>query len=242
MPSSLHYPARLQPMRQMVALASERVPGFFPGVPVGRLPECRGYHSGCESRHCPACSRRNYYKLEHRLAEAVRKIPSPNLRLATFIAADCPLDELRFTASEVASAGRNMLRQIPSLRGWFLRQEVSRYRDGMFHPHIHVLLDTKPGYHSGRNCMSVRKWEQAWAASLPSDLHRVQSAPVVIARVKDTQDDFRRVLHYICKSPWENSEFDGLEGTVDSAVGITDQVEAMARLRRYADFGSLSIH
>lgn len=224
-------------MREMVAMASERVPGFFSGVPVGRLPQCGGYHFGCESRHCPACSRRNYYKLEHRLAEAVRKIPSPNLRLATFIAADCPLDKLRFTVSEVAAAGRKMLGQVPSLRGWFLRQEVSRYRDGMFHPHIHVLLDTKPGYHSGRNCMSVLKWEQAWASSLPTDLHNVRSAPVVVDRVKDTEEDMRRVLHYICKSPWENSGDDDLEVSVDSALGITDQIEAMARMRRYACSG-----
>jgi hypothetical protein len=228
-------------MRGVVALVAKPIPGFFAGIPVGRLPACLGYKSGCESPYCPACSRRNYFKLERKLYRAANRIPASRLRFATFIAADCSVEELRFMVKEVSAAGRKMLRQVPSLSGWFMRQEVFHHQDRMYHPHLHVLLDTTRGYHSGRNCMSEEKWTRLWLSILPKELHNLQSPPAKIARMGNRDRDLTRTLRYLCKSPWEGTDGDGLEGTVDTALRITDQIKATARLRRYASSGTLSI-
>ncbi len=235
------YPTPLRSMRGLVAIAAEPIPGFFPGIAVGRLPACLGYKSGCESPYCPACSRRSHFKLEKRLTRVARRIPTTRLLFATFITADCPIDELRFTVKEVSAAGRKMLRGIASLHGWFMRQEVSWHARDLFHAHLHILLDAKQGYHSGRNCMSEAKWRDRWLSLLPEDLHNVQSRTAVIQRLGTTQEDRQRTLHYICKSPWEGTEGDSTEGLEEAAFAITDQIKATARLRRYASSGTLSI-
>lgn len=232
------YPANLRQLHTLIADAVIGFPGLWQGIPVsGRMRDCWGYRSACGSPYCPACSRSSYSKLERKLKGAVGVVPRRRLWFATFTAADCADDALRFTIKEVSEAGRKMLKAIRSLNGWFLRQEVSRYDSGVFHVHLHALLDAKPGYHSGRNSMSLTKWEEAWKTSLLSDMHTVQVAPVDIQRVTDVGG----IVHYLCKSPWSDAIGDTDEETIDSVVEICNQLRQTTGLRRYASAGSLSI-
>jgi hypothetical protein len=157
------YPARLRELHKLIASEVDAIPGFWRGIPVsGRMRNCFGHRSGCGSPFCPACSQRSHFKLQWTLWRAVQPIDSSRLWFATFTAADCSDDALRFTVKEVSEAGRKMLKGVRSLNGWFMRQEVSRFGSGRYHAHIHALIDAGPSYHSGRYSMSAAKWEDAW--------------------------------------------------------------------------------
>lgn len=212
------------------------IPGFVQPIRIGRLQICAGFRAGCESPYCPACSRRSYYNLQRRLLRVTRTITPQRFRWATFTAADCSDSELRATVKIVAQCARDMFRQIPSLEGWFMRPEASASGPARYHPHIHALLHVKPGYHSGRNCMSSAKWRAAWSAALPEPLHSVQSVPVLIKRV----DDVNRLVRYLCKSPWHRAHLGTIDEKIESVIRINEQIRAMAGLRRYACFGSLA--
>jgi len=232
------YPAKLRELHSLIATDVNAIPGLWRGIPVsGRMRNCFGHKSGCGSPYCPACSQSSHFKLEQMLKQAVDAIDPSRLWFATFTAADCSDDALRFTVKQVSDAGRKMLKGVKSLNGWFMRQEVSRYGPGRYHAHIHALIDTKPGYHSGRNSMSAMKWEEAWSSALPSDMHSVQFAPVVIKRVTATKG----IIRYLSKSPWSEAIGESTEETIDSVVEICNQLLLTTGLKRYASSSSLSI-
>lgn len=66
----------------------------------------------------------------------------------------------------------------------------------------------------------------------------MQADPVVIEPVYDAEG----IVKYLCKSPWHDAKGESLEEKVESVIRISDQIRAITRLRRYASFGSLSIH
>ncbi len=218
-------------------LAAEGVPGISPDIQIGRMKNCAGNRSSCESPYCPACSGKNYHKLQRRLMRVAKEIPQSQLRFATFVIEDCSGFELRGIAKATSAIARDMLRSVPSLNGWFMRQEAKPSSPGRYHPHIHVLMDVKAGYSSGRNCMSVLKWRGLWEAALPDDLHSVQQKPVVIKSVYDVAG----IVKYLCKSPWSKAHGETFEEKLLSVIRISDQISDMARLRRYASSGTLSV-
>jgi hypothetical protein len=238
MPAGPDYPAKLRELHGLISSAIDPLPGIWRGIPVsGRMRDCFGRQSRCGSPYCPSCSQGSFFKMEQALRRSVSRVNASRLWFATFTAADCSDDALRFTVKEVAGAGVRMLKGIRSLNGWFLRQEVSRYDSGVYHAHLHAVLDTKRGYRSGRNTMSITKWEEAWRVSLPVDLHTVQVAPVDIQRVTDVEG----IVRYLCKSPWSDAVGESDEETIDSVVEICSQLQRTTGLRRYASAGSLSI-
>jgi hypothetical protein len=139
-----------------------------------------------------------------------------------------------------------MLKEIPSHHGWFLRREASPMAPGYFHPHVHILLHVKPGYSSGRNCMSEAKWSTAWEKVLPGELRSTQGRPVLVESV----DSPESVVRYITKSPFLKangkpnsfeSDDERLVHRIEAAIHLNTLITATARMRRYVASGTLSL-
>jgi len=241
MPAGREYPKWLRRLHQTVALDAEGIPGLTPSVYVGRMQNCAGFKSGCGSPYCPACSRRTFYALQQRLMSVVHPIPARNLRFATFTVADCPDMELRPNLKFITECARTMLKGIASLRGWFIRKEVSRtINPGYYHPHLHVLLHVAPGYTSGRNTMSLAKWRDAWMRAIPQELQvedRPDYDPVHVQSVPSVEG----IVKYVTKGPSHDARGTEIEESINDAVEIDALLVAIARMRRYSCSGTLTL-
>jgi len=240
-PAGSDYPKWLKKLHQAVAMDAEGIPGLTRTVYVGRMQNCAGFKSGCGSPYCPACSRRVFYGLQQRLMSVARAVPARNLRFGTFTVADCSDMELRSNLKFVTECARTMLNGIASLRGWFIRKEVSRtINPGYYHPHLHVLLHVAPGYTSGRNTMSLAKWRDAWARAIPVELQvldRPDYDPVDVRRVTKVEG----IVKYVTKGPWHDVSGTEIEETINDAVEIDALLFAVARMRRYSCSGTLTL-
>jgi Replication protein len=159
-------------------------------------------------------------------------MPLSRLRFGTFTAADVPIEDLRQTAKAVSQSARKMLSSLPALAGTFTAFEASVNKmDGQFHPHIHVLMDTKAGYFGGRNGMnSSARWEEKWRQSLPVALQNMQS-PVV-----KPVTDIPGLTCYVTKQRW----FTGI--TDEQIADTVAQIQALHNLPRYRAVGSLAVN
>ncbi len=220
---------------------AEGIPGLTRTVYIGRMQNCAGFKSGCGSPYCPACSSRMFYGLRQRLMNVAGRIPARNLRFGTFTVADCSDMELRANLKFVTECALTMLKGIPSLRGWFIRKEVSRTSSaGYYHPHLHVLMHVSPGYTSGRNTMSRAKWREAWMRAIPEELEvqgRPDHDPVDVQSVTDVEG----IVKYVTKSPWHDASGARIEESIDDAVEIDALLFAIARMRRCSYFGTLTL-
>ncbi|HKF50657.1 MAG TPA: protein rep [Terracidiphilus sp.] len=220
---------------------SEGIPGLTRGYYIGRMENCAGFKSGCGSPYCPACSRRMFYALQRRLLSVVQDIPARELRFGTFTVADCSDMELRANLKFVTQCATDMLKAVPSLRGWFIRKEVSRSPSpGYYHPHLHVLMHVAPGYTSGRNTMSREKWSAEWMRAIPEEL-QVQGRPDYEPADVQSVTDVEGIVKYITKSPWHDAFGPRIEDGIDDAVEIDALLFAIARTRRYAASGTLKL-
>jgi hypothetical protein len=238
MTTDSRYPAAFRAAHTLIYEYSRAIAGIFPGIETRRLPTCLGTRSGCESPYCPSCSKRRFFKLEKRLWKVASRLDPSELRYLTFLVADCSDFELRSTAKGVKAVAIQMLKDNPSLQGWFMRLEVTPTpkRPGMFHPHIHVLAHFKPESLSGGNSVSLRKWQTAWKSRLPEDA-RTRKKPVVI----DPVDELDRAAGYICKSPWYRAGRQGPRRIHSYAIHMLDMIAAMAHLPSYKSSGTLDV-
>ena len=182
-----------------------------------------------------------FYGLRQRLMSVVSCIPAHDLRFGTFTVADCSDMELRANLKFMTECARAMLKGIPSLRGWFIRKEVSRTSSaGYYHPHLHILMHVAPGYTSGRNTMSRRKWREAWLRAIPEELQE-QGRPDYDPAHLQSVTNVERTVKYITKSPWHDANGTDIEESIDDAVEIDALLFAIARVRRYSCFGTLTL-
>jgi Replication protein len=236
-----NYPKWLRKLHQAVTMDAEGIPGLTRSAYVGRMQNCAGFKSGCGSPYCPACSRRVFYALQQRLMSVARPIPDRNLRFATFTVADCSDIELRPNLKFITECARTMLKEIPSLRGWFIRKEVSRAPSpGYYHPHLHILLHVAPGYTSGRNTMSRAKWRDAWTRTIPEELQVQERHDHDLVDVQSVTN-VEGIVKYLTKGPWHDASGTDVEQSIDDAVEIDALLFATAGMRRYSCFGTLTL-
>jgi hypothetical protein len=231
----------MRKLHQAVVMDAEGIPGLTRSVYIGRMESCAGFKYGCGSPYCPACSTRIFYGLQQRLMEVVARIPARHLRFGTFTVADCSDMDLRANLKFVTECARTMLKGIPSLRGWFIRKEVSRsLRAGHYHPHLHVLMHITPGYSSGRNTMSLAKWRDAWIGAIPEEL-QVQGRPDYEPADVQNVTNVEGIVKYVTKSPWHNASGTRIEESISDAVEIDALLFAVAGTRRYSCSGTLRL-
>jgi Replication protein len=245
-PVGPRYPTDLKELHTQMCFGAEGIPGLSETIRLGRMQNCAGFQSGCESRYCPACSIRHHYKLRRRLWNVVKDIPASSLRIGTFTMADCTDLSLRPIITFLNRCAQEMLSAIPSLQGWFLRWEASPAAPGYFHPHVHILMHVKAGYTSGRNTMSAAKWAKAWTQAIPEELWSTQRHPAFVESVRNLQS----VVRYISKSPFQKangrpnsfeSDDERMMHRIEAAIHLNSLLTQTAKMQKYRSGGTLSL-
>lgn len=95
--------------------------------------------------------------------------PTARYLFLTLTVKNCPLGELRSTLAEMNRAWKRLTlrKQFPAI-GSARSTEVTRGKDGLAHPHFHVLMMVEPNYFS-RNYLSQLDWTKLWQSCLQVD-------------------------------------------------------------------------
>lgn len=167
----------------------------------------------CRVRHCPICQWRRSLMWIARFRKAApfidRDYPTARYLLLTLTVKNCPVGELRQTLTHMTESWKRLTqrKQFPAI-GFARSTEVTRSKDGLAHPHFHVLLAVEPRYFIGRNYLSQAAWTELWRSCL-----QVEYVPVVDIRA--------------CKP---RQRFSGDESVPDAPQGI---VLALSEVFKY---------
>lgn len=198
-------------------------------------PECNirymvgGAHL-CKDRLCPICSWRRAKALSRRLRDIVSN-NSGRYILLTLTVKNCNWSRLKTTVKNMLCAWGKMSRRARFKRafsGWVRTLEITRGKDGLAHPHLHVLLQTTDEYFSKGSSLWVPQdeWATLWARALG-----VEYRPVVDVRaVKDIGGAIKEVTKYIAK----DAQVSGL-----SDDDFLAYAEAVAGVRTWAAGGTM---
>lgn len=198
-------------------------------------PECNirymvgGAHL-CKDRLCPVCSWRRAKALSRRLKDIVSD-NSGRYVLLTLTVKNCDWSKLKTTIKNMLCAWGKLSRRARFKRafsGWVRTLEITRGKDGLAHPHLHILLQTTEGYFSKTGSLWIPQdeWAILWARALGVDYR-----PVVDVRaVKDVGGAIREVTKYIAK----DAQVSGL-----SDDDFLAYAEAVAGVRTWAAGGTM---
>jgi plasmid rolling circle replication initiator protein Rep len=156
----------------------------------------------CRVRHCPVCQWRRSLRWKAKAHQAIPKVmedyPKYRWLFVTLTLKNCQIDQLRKTLKWVNESFKRFskLKVFPA-QGWIKSVEVTRGKDGLAHPHLHILMLVKPSYFH-HDYLSQAKWVDLWQQCL-----RVDYKPIldVQAIKKDLAPHFiiPEILKYQCK-------------------------------------------
>lgn len=184
----------------------------------------------CKDRLCPTCAWRRARALARRLKEIVSYNPGRYV-LLTLTVKNCSWSDLQDHLKKMMSAWGKMSRRARFKRafsGWVRTLEITRGKDGLAHPHLHILLHTTEEYFSKGSSLWIPQDElvNMWRKCLG-----VQYAPVVdIRAVKDIGGAVAEVTKYIAKDAQ-------VEGLADD--DFLAYAEAIAGVRTWAAGGTM---
>jgi plasmid rolling circle replication initiator protein Rep len=156
----------------------------------------------CRVRLCPICqwrrSRMWCARFHKALPTLMREHPTACFIFLTLTCRNVDVAELRNTMKLIAAAWRRLLqyRKLRCVRGWVRGVEVKRAKDGLAHPHVHVLFVVPRGYFTGHSYIRQEVWVHLWRTAL-----RIDYNPVChVERVKgDLSAAVRETLKYATK-------------------------------------------
>jgi plasmid rolling circle replication initiator protein Rep len=172
----------------------------------------------CHVRSCPVCQWRRSMVWQARMFTAMPRLseqfPKHKWLMLTLTVKNCKVEELKATIRHMQQSFKRLRerKDFPA-HGYIKSLEVTRSKDGLAHPHFHVLLMVPSGYFKSGSYIKTERWAELWMESL-----RVDYLPVV---------DVRTV-----KSKNPNKPND-----ISSAVVETLKYETkVADLEKYPDF------
>lgn len=121
----------------------------------------------CRVRFCPVCCWRKPLRWLGIFLTALPKIlaayPSARWVFLTLTIRNCPIDELRDNISLLNKGfARLSQRKVYPALGHVKSLEVTRGKDGLAHPHLHVLMMVPSTYFRGDYYVNHEKWVQLW--------------------------------------------------------------------------------
>jgi len=132
----------------------------------------------CRVRHCPVCQWRRTLMWRARFFQAVPRIrqayPSGRWLFLTLTVRNCPIEALRATLKDMNAAWVRLAQRksFPAL-GFVKAAEVTRSKEGLAHPHFHIMLLVPSSYFS-TGYIKQATWRELWQQAL-----RVDYLPVV---------------------------------------------------------------
>lgn len=158
----------------------------------------------CRDRLCPVCSWRRSRVLGGRISSALNDVGVGRVNRAVFLTLtvrNCAWADLSSCLDLIADAWRKMSqvkRFKTVVKGYVKTVEVTRGRDGLAHPHVHVILIVSPQYFSkaADDYIEQHEWVQMWQEALGVDY-----APSVnIRAVKNVDGAAAEVSKYVVKA------------------------------------------
>lgn len=128
----------------------------------------------CRVRLCPICQWRRslmwFARLSRSLPLFLEQYPKTRWLFLTLTVRNCDISDLKQTCSAMGKGWHRMsqLKPFPGF-AWFRSLEVTRAKNGLAHPHYHVLLAVSPSYFTGKNYLSQEKWQALWKKSARLD-------------------------------------------------------------------------
>lgn len=183
----------------------------------------------CKDRLCPICA----WRRSKALAARLRALVSNNKRyvLLTLTIKNCPWEALGEYLKKMLAAWTKMQRRSKfkaAFPGWVRTVEITHGKNGLAHPHLHILLETDPHYFDRQSDLWLTHEEivQMWKKCLT-----VGYNPTVdIRAVKNISGAVAEVTKYIAK----DVQIEGLED-----ADFLLYAEAIAGVRTWAAGGTM---
>ncbi len=125
----------------------------------------------CRVRTCPICSWRRSLKNKARLLERLPKVQenyfSSRWLFLTLTVRNCDISKLKETIKAM-NKGFIAMKRIKKWKsiGWIKTIEVTRDKDGLAHPHFHILLHMPASYFQGKNYIKQSDWILIWKKAM----------------------------------------------------------------------------
>jgi plasmid rolling circle replication initiator protein Rep len=158
----------------------------------------------CRVRYCPRCQWRKQLMWRARIFQALPKImrdyPDATFLFLTLTVRVCKVEDLRETLELMNLGWKRLIqrRDFPAL-GAFKCTEVTRSKQGMAHPHFHVILMVNPEYFS-HGYISQKKWRANWADCARLDYDPVVNIKAVKGRLGQSNDPNSEVFEAILET------------------------------------------
>ena len=130
----------------------------------------------CRERLCPMCAWRRSLKVFRQVSQVMDYIDQDTPGLVplflTLTARNCESGQLAALLDKIFSGWNNMVRRAKPKRviqGWFRALEVTRGKDGSWHPHLHAILLVRQEYFTSKDYIATREWVQLWRQALRLD-------------------------------------------------------------------------
>jgi plasmid rolling circle replication initiator protein Rep len=174
----------------------------------------------CRVRYCPVCQWRRSCmwkaKAHQVLPKVVEAFPNHRWLFLTLTLKHFPMENLRETINHMNKSFTRLsqLKSFPG-KGWIKSLEITRGRDGMPHPHFHVLILVNCSYFAGHSYISSRKWSELWGNSLRADYE-----PITDVRAIKEDEDVCKIIPEILKYQTKESD---LTADRDWLIELTKQ-------------------
>lgn len=185
----------------------------------------------CRDRLCPICAWRRGKALAARLRKVVSYNSGARYVLLTLTVKNCPWNTLDATLRQLLTAWGKLSRRVKfarAVQGWTRTLEITRGKDGLAHPHLHVLLSVSKDYFSVESGLwlehdeLVKMWRKC--------LNVVYSPAVDIRAVKCGQ--MGKAIEEVTKYLAKNVQIEGL-----SDEDFLSYAEAVAGVRAWGAGG-----
>ena len=147
----------------------------------------------CRVRHCPVCQWRRSLMWMARFLQAAPRVfaqyPDARPIFLTLTQENVPITELRTTLHEMGKAWERFTKRkkFSALLGWIRTAEVTRAKDGLAHPHFHVLFIVPSDYVRRHDrYVTHAGWTAAWREAL-----RLNYDPMVHVRAVRSKHPLR---------------------------------------------------
>lgn len=188
----------------------------------------------CRDRVCPVCEWRKSIVMARRAAGALTRAYSDthDVVMMTLTVRNVEWSGLRETLGKMHRAFASLWRKMAPKRqmyGYIRRTEVTVGRDGLAHPHMHILIDR----HSEGGYIPQKELVSEWRREMGIDYD-----PIVDIRVCWEQKERRGLTRYIHKYCTKSSP--SILLSLDAADAI-EYIEAVKGMRLVSSGGSLKM-
>ena len=197
--------------------------------------------SFCHDRLCPLCSFRRARRLTKKLGSIISMCAEEGKHryiLLTLTVKNVPWAKLKPEIRKMLKAWNKLSKRIKraaAVTGWVRTFEVTRGKDGLAHPHIHVLMQVPPEYfcksaglHYHDHAELMKAWRECFNTDYDPWVH--------IQAIKETDYDLGKAICEVTKYMAKGSDVLGLEDE-----DFKHYVEAVRGVRAWSTGGSMRI-